>query len=317
MDVETKKHSFLGLEVGLIGKWGALIAVFATPALIVPYWLWFWVEKRRPLSDNPEQWAQFGDYFAGIAGPIIGFASIMLLVATLSLQRTELREQRMLQEQSAKEAAEQNRILLRQSFEQSFFVWLRDYKQQISGLRFPKNNPRVSLKNIAVIPEEHISTGTDAIYKMVKFFFTNCSAVMRDAGDKKTKRQKIKNCLIVGWNQMYEHQGEAVRTSLRTLFGLIRWIDEHESLESSEKRHYAGVLRAQLSDHEMILIYLNGLTQIGQPMNDYINRYALFDNLEIRLYPTLIEIYDEANPKPYLQSAFNTDKAKDMHWHNS
>ncbi|WP_442593388.1 putative phage abortive infection protein [Parapusillimonas sp. JC17] len=294
-----------------------VLAYLALTSTIASYFIWFVIVHKHSPSSSTSDWAGFGDFFGGTVGPFIGFASIVLLVETLKLQQRGLKEQRKHLEVTSCEIAAQSRIMLRQAFEQSFFGWLRDYKQQVSGFRFPKVSPEISLKNVSRIPEEHISTGTNAISRMIDFLFSNCSATMRAADEKETKKQKIRNGLVRSWNQIYEHQGEAVRTSLRTLFGILRWIDGHESLEPAEKRHYASVLRAQLSDHELILIYVNGLTETGQPMNDYVNRYALFDNLEIRLYPTLISIYDENDPVPYCSSAFSTDKAIEIHWKNS
>ncbi len=275
------------------------MAYFALTLTLAAYILWFLFWNNYRLSNDTAAWASFGDFFGGTVGPFVGFASIILLVETLKLQRRGLEEQ-------------QTRIMLKQAFEQSFFGWLRDYKQLISGFRFSKK----TLKNTSSSPEKTVFTGLDAISKMVDLFQLASLPDLDSKSDLKKKKQNIKNKLIMSWSQMYEHQGEIMRTSLRTLFGLLRWIDDHESLQPAEKRHYASILRAQLSDHELILIYINGLTTKGEKMNYYINRYALFDDLELTFYPALLEIYDEENPEPYSPSAFKIEEAIKMHWQN-
>ncbi|WP_221927948.1 hypothetical protein, partial [Xanthomonas graminis] len=37
----------------------------------------------RPISNSGEDWGQFGDYFGGLAGALLSFVSILLLVYTV------------------------------------------------------------------------------------------------------------------------------------------------------------------------------------------------------------------------------------------
>lgn len=46
------------------------------------------------LSDSPEQWGQLGDYFGGILNPIFGFTTILILIATIGIQREQLEASR-------------------------------------------------------------------------------------------------------------------------------------------------------------------------------------------------------------------------------
>jgi len=58
-----------------------------------------------PVSDDSEQWAEFGSYFGGTLGPILGFASIVLLVITINQQRDAMRLQAELSSRDALESA--------------------------------------------------------------------------------------------------------------------------------------------------------------------------------------------------------------------
>jgi hypothetical protein len=119
-----------------------------------------------------------------------------------------------------------------------------------------------------------------------------------------------------------EHRSD-LDAPLRTLFRLIRWVDE-TSLEPRHKWHYCALIRAQLSWIELVVLFYNGLTQNGEKFATYANRYALFDNIEsndplIQFAITHIttmpdgdrpQIRDGLAPWPYLPSAFDSNAAK-------
>lgn len=51
---------------------------------------YFIVGSAYPLSSNGEDWGNFGDYFGGVAGALLSFLSILLLVYTIHLQIHQL-----------------------------------------------------------------------------------------------------------------------------------------------------------------------------------------------------------------------------------
>lgn len=306
MKQTEKKYSFLGLEIGRIGWWGALIAFLSIPLCIASYTIWFGAKHRLPASSSPEAWAQFGDFLAGTTGPIIGFASIMLLLATLGLQRTELEEQRKQLAQSTQEITEQNKILLRQSFEQSFFGWLRDYKNQIRYLAFSSDANRPALS-------PHSETKTDlfgmkALVEMAEFLMN--APIYEAIYHSDKEGAYTAQTLQEAWKTIQEPRGDTVRAAIRSLYGIFKWIDHQTALSDSEKLHYASIVRAQLTDSELILLFVNGLTPQGEKFILFINKYALFDNLVIDRHKSILAIQNSPGISPYHDSAFNTDLAR-------
>ncbi|WP_323017807.1 putative phage abortive infection protein [Castellaniella sp.] len=312
MSAKTKKHSFLGLEIGRIGWWGSLIAFLATPTVALPYMLWFWTIKGQELSDNPERWAQFGDYLAGTVGPIMGFASIMLLVATLHLQRTELEEQRQQLVKSTQEVAEQNRILLRQSFEQTFFTWLSSYKDIVDRFSYPSSAPE----------RANLTSGVRALANCIGDL-TNVNRIathLLSLDDYRCIQQgkidslshegieSIKNEAMDSWRRIFQTYSDDLGTMFRTLYGLMRWVDEHPLLSADEKYHYTSIARAQLSNAELRALFLNGWTEMGGKFALLINKYAVFDNLpnpDVRM----LECLKRHSMHPYEQAAYSSDIA--------
>jgi hypothetical protein len=51
-----------------------------------------YVGVDHPVSSSGEDWSTFGEYFGGVAGPLLSFVSIILLVYTIRLQMQQISE---------------------------------------------------------------------------------------------------------------------------------------------------------------------------------------------------------------------------------
>ncbi|MCR4158810.1 putative phage abortive infection protein [Kerstersia gyiorum] len=286
---------------------GMLLFAYLALALSVGFYaIWFHAIHKKQLSSNIADWAMFGDFLGGAVGPFIGFVSVFLLVETLKLQQRSLKEQREQLQESAEEAKRQNRILAIQSFEQSFFGWVRDYKNQISYLAFSSDalEPQID-------PYESAKTdlfGIKALVSMSAFLMS--SPVYEFDSDQKTEGEHTVSQLKNAWKAAQKPRGDTVRAAIRSLYGIIKWVDQQESLSDRDKLHYISIIRAQLTDSELILLFINGLTDRGQKFVHYINKYALFDNLAVEEYAPIQAVQFSAGVSPYKDSAFNTDTAR-------
>lgn len=79
------------------------------------------------LSDDPEAWAQLGDYFGGTLNPILSFSSILLLVRSLTLQRSA-------NEALQKQILAAQRVELTRTFEAKFFGMVKVQSDGFFGL---------------------------------------------------------------------------------------------------------------------------------------------------------------------------------------
>jgi hypothetical protein len=67
-------------------------SLFIVVATVAFYFVAVGIEGQ--LSSATEHWGQFGDYFGGVAGTLLGFISLILLLGTLYLQHLQLEEMR-------------------------------------------------------------------------------------------------------------------------------------------------------------------------------------------------------------------------------
>ncbi len=78
------------------------------------------------LSAKQSVWGQFGDFLGGTINPILGFMTVMILVATLRVQQKELKDTREAVKENANLIAGQVALLEQQGMENTFFKLLED-----------------------------------------------------------------------------------------------------------------------------------------------------------------------------------------------
>jgi uncharacterized membrane protein len=69
-------------------KWWAIWVGLCVLAVVVCL---YFVTFHRGLSPNQNVWADFGNYVGGVAGPILTFLTVVLVLQTLHVQREELK----------------------------------------------------------------------------------------------------------------------------------------------------------------------------------------------------------------------------------
>lgn len=85
-------------------------------------------------------------------------------------------------------------------------------------------------------------------------------------------------------NKTYAHFWSIYRQDLghyfRFLFNFIRIVD---SSNSEKIEIYVKLIRAQLSDYELVIIFYNCLSEYGKSFERFVHKYDLFDNLDEKL----------------------------------
>lgn len=101
----------------------------------------------------------------------------------------------------------------------------------------------------------------------------------------------------------------------RYLYRILLYIDQSELINEEQKYEYAAILRAQLSEYELLILFFNGLTNHGkQKAKPLFEKYSLFNNIRLSEFEGIgsIDDYRLDNNQPqdarkYSRSAFNHD----------
>ena len=193
-----------------------------------------------------------GDTLAGFAGSL----AFIWIVVTVWLQSSELAEQREQLSLQTTEFERTNEALAAQRFDQAFFGLLSAYSEIVGGLT--TSDPSGT------------RTGRDC--------FTSFSSTFRRISEathkpiQESTREQISERYDTFWHQYQTKLGHY----FRFLYNAFRFISENPEFA---KPHHARLLRSQLSDQELQLLFYNCLSMYGQKFQKYAVDFALFDNL--------------------------------------
>jgi hypothetical protein len=210
---------------------------------------------------SEENRGTFGDMFGAINALFSGLA-FASLVYTIYLQRNELQLQREelrltrteLQGQKLQLSA-QNDVLRTQNFENTFFQLLRLLNDTVSGIDLQRGTGVTN-------------HGRDCF----TFFFNNFKgAYSRAKGEQPTLEERA--LIGLAYAKFYERYQSDVGHYFRTLYNIIKFV--HAS-NVENKTFYTNLVRAQLSSHELLLLFYNCQTSLGiEKFKPLVEQYAL------------------------------------------
>lgn len=93
---------------------------------------------------------------------------------------------------------------------------------------------------------------------------------------------------------LYRPNQNYLSVYFRNMYNAIKLIDNCGLISSEEKKDYVKILRAQLSNAELYILFFNIISRFGKKWvdNDYVNKYQLIQNLPSKYC-------DGYNPKDY------------------
>ncbi|WP_396587752.1 hypothetical protein [Bermanella sp. R86510] len=125
-----------------------LIVTVTAIALVVvtAYILMFW---GTPISKDPSYWGAFGDYLGGILNPIIAFASLILILKTLSQNEIVLMQSKQALIDSREEMKESTKQLSAAAQAQEKLLKLEKDRSEAQALEARKKDHESEIENIA------------------------------------------------------------------------------------------------------------------------------------------------------------------------
>jgi uncharacterized membrane protein len=228
---------------------------------------------------DPAVWGQFGDYFGGLINPVVGIVTVYLVLLSIAIQRKELQSSLHELKQSNEALATQNAAIALQSFEQTFFAWLANYRDLVSSVTFEGRTGRDAIREMWA---SLLGTGPVRDRLRIVLPVQEYETAIRSGGVSDANKSRVSEGLLLSWEVIYDRSEHHIDSMFRTLYRLVRWVDEQPMslLPPEQKWHYISIVRAQLSRVEMIYLFYNGFTDRGRKFAYYINKYAMFDNLD-------------------------------------
>ncbi|UTW61680.1 putative phage abortive infection protein [bacterium SCSIO 12741] len=273
----------LNEEAGIyrVAKWSVLLITLTW--VLTPFIIEYTVISR----------GTFGDLFGSINALYSGLA-LAGIILTILLQRLELKNQQEELQLTRKELKltrqvfeDQSKTLRMQRFENTFFQMLSVHQEIVKDL--DENKLEINLFNHA--DRKHVAiNGRDVFKHHYKLLVGNLKSNER-------------------FNEIYLEYYTVVKGDFghyfRTLYRIIKFIDETEFVSKQDlnitadppthteskklwvanfkiRYHYTSMVRALLSDYELLWLFYNGLSENGrEKFKPLMDRYSLLKNMPL------------------------------------
>ena len=204
---------------------------------------------------GPTNRGVFGDMFGAVNSLFSGLAFAGLIITLLfqkeelKLQREELAETRNELKAQKLEFQEQNKTMKRQRFENTFFNML-SLQQEIT------NNLLLQCKIFKEDIERDVTyKGREAfkgIYEDAVFEYEGFISITNTG-----LKYILKNNWLDGYTKIpatnrFDHY-------FRHLYRIFKYVDTTDLISDEERYEYACIVRSQLSDYELIMLFFNGI----------------------------------------------------------
>lgn len=265
---------------------------------VIALWGLSWLGISK-FIDNPTNQGTFGDMFGAVNALFSGLAFAGLIVTLiyqkeeLKLQRDELAETRKELQGQREEFEEQNKTLKRQRFESTFFNMLSLQQEIIASLSY--ENPIQDETKLKQCDVKH------RIYKSRDIFEGIYTDAIIDYDGKLCYggiKSKLADYGCLAYTQIkglsfLDHY-------FRHLYRVIKYVDTSDSISDDERYDYVCIVRSQLSDYELVMLFYNCLTANGKAkFKPLIEKYSIFNNLRDDL------LADIEHKNEYTEKAYN------------
>ncbi|MEZ8093325.1 putative phage abortive infection protein [Photobacterium swingsii] len=226
---------------------------------------------------NSEKIAQFGDFIGGFFGSIWALAGVFLFYKALTEQRRDFANN--------KEALDLQVDALNHQIEE--FKLSRDeqvlnrkvYEDQSRTLKIQQFESNFySLLNVYINIKNQFNAHDGE-------FFKTLLSEIRESYSQEYQHCQQHDEFIEKYLEVHDSNREKLSNYFRSLYRIITIIDDSKFLKPESKFFYAKIVRAQISDYELIVISLNAHTYWGEKLKKHILKYNLLKHLPIFCKP--------------------------------
>lgn len=250
---------------------------------IFAIWLLSWLLIDLCISECNDR-GTFGDKFGAINALFSGLAFAGLIVTLLyqkeelKLQREELAQTREELKGQREEFEEQNKTMKRQRFENTFFNMLSLQQEIVANLSFDDVHTSFDFSTHAR-NVQHISHNGRTLFREM---YLNLTISLPG----NHRYRGIKCAIEANDYGIYSNIPSTTRFDyyFRHLYRIYKYVDTSDLITEDERYDYACIIRSQLSDYELVMLFYNCLTTNGrEKFKPLIEKYTIFNNLRTEL----------------------------------
>lgn len=280
------------------------VSIFLILFVAIVLWLKVSVNIDFPLLkfSNPIQLAymgQVGDFFGGVLNPLLSFMALIAVLFTIKMQSKELKEAKEETRIANRIQDKQTTVFERQNFESVLFRLLDVHSRLAERIRAPRRlGEGDHFKFLVNSVIELVNENSDSLNRS-QFDWTNINSFFLHQEELKKLNSEGLARLMQALKEVI-HQEHAILLSqyFRNMYQILKLIDnfklevyEEESdkgkkskrqlrMEYFQRRQYCNILRAQLSDDELKILYFNCLDRRGHGLKYYVEKYSLLKHID-------------------------------------
>jgi len=224
---------------------------------------------------DEEKFSQFGNFIGGVAGTLFALVAVILYYVALTEQRkdikisqdalncqvdalrqqiTEFQGQKKEMELTRKLYEEQTKTLRIQQFESNFYSFL---------------DLHIKIKN-------HLNETSHESYD---YFDSIVNSLRISEIEQIIETNKFYEEMKAQYNAVYIYNKEKLSPYFKTIYRLMKIIDTSQ-LDDDKKQFYSNIVRSQITDSEMVLLYYNiHFSYYEQNAKKYFIKYDLLKHL--------------------------------------
>lgn len=259
-----------------------LIITILAIIFVISLWLWVYFDYKDEKFDKR---GTFGDMFGSVNALFSGLAFVGIIM-TILLQRKELILQRQELKDTRVEFQVQNETLKIQRFENTFFNLLSLHQQIVNSIDisyYKKKEKDTSEWEKAAFGIHHTNEDKEKVTLVGRDVFAFTGSILHEA----IKLHPENHDKI--YQEHYSEYNSDFGHYFRTLYRIIKLVDEtdffYDTTKKSQKEifeikyKYTCIIRAQLSDYELVWLFYNCLSKYGSKFKNLVEEYHLFNNL--------------------------------------
>lgn len=220
---------------------------------------------------------EISGWIGDIMSPFFGLASVILLIVTIILQRDDMIAHQDELQSTREDLNKQIQMIELQRFEGTFFNLLSFHNDFISSMKS-------ELICVNIKKEQNIS-GKKCLEYLYKEFQKNYeikhidytfldSSMMRDV------EEEVREVVKLSYDKVYNKNEDYMSRYFTSLYHILKFIDISNSISYEEKKYYASLVRAHLTNYELALIFYNCNLEYGaEKFKPLVNKYDLMQNM--------------------------------------
>jgi hypothetical protein len=266
------------------------------------------VAGRSPGGFDLTNLSSFGSYAQGTVASLWSLGALFFLYATLLAQRKQISQQdQQLAQQQIQFEAEQKRQQLENAQQDRQFQ-LQQQSIQVQNFEnsfFPLFRLLTEIRLVTSIDHAPAANGPITCqglecFKVCQDFLTRDyahSRLQRLSSGESAAQQDLEDAAQEHFMRFYMNYRLSLDQYFRVLYHTIKFVDASQAFNSeADKRRYTSLVRAQLSDSELFLLFYNGVCPHAQKFRPLIEKYGLLEHLDktVLLHPSHEKFYEKA-----------------------